>query len=93
MVFLQKKTRKTICNVLKIQKEQISMRTRFETRLAELGKEYEKGLNELRELETRQASLRQTMLRISGAMQVIEEELKRPDPATASDQSDRGEEE
>jgi hypothetical protein len=50
--------------------------------LEELGKEYEKGLNELRELETRQATLRQTMLRISGAIQVIEEELKRPDPVS-----------
>jgi len=58
------------------------MRARFETRLEELGKEYEKGLNELRELETRQATLRQTMLRISGAIQVIEEELKRPDPVS-----------
>jgi hypothetical protein len=58
----------------------MNMRARFETRLEELGKEYEKGLNELRELETRQATLRQTMLRISGAIQVIEEELKRPDP-------------
>ncbi len=62
------------------------MRARFEARLAELSKEYEKGLNEMRELEARQASLRQTMLRISGAIQVIEEELKRPDPATVSDQ-------
>jgi hypothetical protein len=60
----------------------MSMRARFETRLEELGKEYEKGLNELRELETRQATLRQTMLRISGAIQVIEEELKRPDPVS-----------
>jgi hypothetical protein len=64
----------------------MTMRARFETRLEELGKEYEKGLNELRELETRQATLRQTMLRISGAIQVIEEELKRPGPAAASDQ-------
>lgn len=59
------------------------MRKRFETRLEELGKEYEKGLNELKELETRQAALRQTMLRISGAIQVIEEELRRPDPGEA----------
>jgi len=66
------------------------MRARFETRLEELGKEYEKGLNELRELETRQATLRQTMLRISGAIQVIEEELRRPDLVAASDHPSDG---
>lgn len=57
------------------------MRGQFEKRLEGLRKEYEKGLNEMRELEARQNALRQTMLRISGAIQVIEEELRRSDPA------------
>ncbi len=56
------------------------MRAQLEKRLEELRKEYERGLNELRDLETRQTNLRQTMLRISGAIQVIEEELNRPEP-------------
>jgi predicted nuclease with TOPRIM domain len=62
----------------------MSMRAQLENRLDELRKEYERGLNELRELEGRQNTLRQTMLRISGAIQVIEEELKRTEPAAES---------
>jgi prefoldin subunit 5 len=58
----------------------MTMRGQFEKRLEELRNEYEKGMNEMRELEARQNTLRQTMLRISGAIQVIEEELKRSGP-------------
>lgn len=61
------------------------MRAQLEKRLEELRKEYEKGLNEMRELEARQNTLRQTMLRISGAIQVIEEELRRSDAHEAGD--------
>jgi len=34
----------------------------------------------LADLETRQATLRETLLRIAGAVQVLEEELGREDP-------------
>ena len=45
------------------------------TRLAQLKKEFEAGQGRLRELETEQAYVRETMLRISGAIQVLEELL------------------
>ena len=51
------------------------MQTQLEQRLAELKAEYQAGQKMLAELEARQAELRQTMLRISGAIQVLEEEL------------------
>ena len=40
------------------------------------------GQKALAELATRETALRQTLLRISGAIQVLEEELKAADPAS-----------
>jgi predicted nuclease with TOPRIM domain len=51
------------------------MQEQLEKRLAELKKEFETGQARLRELETEQAYIRETMLRISGAIQVLEEAL------------------
>jgi uncharacterized coiled-coil protein SlyX len=51
------------------------MRERLEQRLQELRVEFEKGQQTLQELETQTAAVRQTLLRISGAIQVLEEEL------------------
>jgi predicted nuclease with TOPRIM domain len=51
------------------------MREQLEKRLAELRAELESGQRALAELEQKQAALRDTMLRISGAIQVLEEEL------------------
>lgn len=51
------------------------MREQLEARLAELKQEFEAGQARLRELEAQGARLRETMLRISGAIQVIEEML------------------
>jgi predicted nuclease with TOPRIM domain len=51
------------------------MQEQLEKRLAELRKEFESGQARLRELETEQAYIRETMLRISGAIQVLEEAL------------------
>jgi predicted nuclease with TOPRIM domain len=51
------------------------MREQLEQRLNELKGQYEHGLNVMKELETQQATLRQTMLRISGAIEVLEEAL------------------
>jgi predicted nuclease with TOPRIM domain len=51
------------------------LREQLERRLAKLRAEYESGQRALAELEQKQATLRDTVLRISGAMQVLEEEL------------------
>lgn len=51
------------------------MNEQLRNRLEELKKEFELGQNQLRELEAQEARLRETMLRISGAIQVLEEVL------------------
>ena len=58
------------------------MKEQLERRLAELKKEFESGQKMLAELEAKQASVRETMLRISGAIQVIEEELSKEQQGT-----------
>jgi chromosome segregation ATPase len=55
------------------------MKEQLEERLAALRTEFESGQKMLADLEQRTAVLRETMLRISGAMQVLEEELARVD--------------
>jgi predicted nuclease with TOPRIM domain len=58
------------------------MRERLEGRLRELKTEFEAGQKMLAELEAKQANLRETLLRISGAIQVLDEILNsRPQPA------------
>lgn len=51
------------------------MKEKLEKRLAELKQEYESGKKMILELETKQSNLRDTLLRISGAMQILEEAL------------------
>jgi predicted nuclease with TOPRIM domain len=51
------------------------MKEQLEKRLEELRGEFETGQKMLVELETKQANLRETLLRISGAIQVLEEML------------------
>jgi predicted nuclease with TOPRIM domain len=51
------------------------MRDEIRTRLEQLKKEFETGQRKLQELETQQSLLRETLLRISGAIQVLEELL------------------
>ena len=51
------------------------MRKRLEQRLAELRAEFERGQQTLDQLEAQATTVRQTLLRISGAIQVLEEEL------------------
>jgi hypothetical protein len=60
------------------------MREQIENRLRELRTELEVGQKVMAELEVRQANLRSTLLRIGGAMQVLEEMLdeKKADDAT-----------
>jgi hypothetical protein len=59
------------------------MREVLEARLSELKREYEKGELELQQLQSRLVSLRETMLRISGALTLLEELLASPE-ATSS---------
>jgi len=51
------------------------MREQIEARLQALKKEYEIGQARLKELEAETTYVRETMLRISGAMQVLQEAL------------------
>ncbi len=62
------------------------MREKLERRLKQLRSEFDAGQKMLDELTTKQASVRETMLRISGAIQVLEEELAGAnEPAVASE--------
>ncbi len=60
------------------------MRSQLEKRLSELKKEFEEGQRMLSEVEAKRENLRQSLLRISGAIQVLEEELakeaQQPEP-------------
>ncbi len=60
------------------------MREQLEKRLAELKNEFELGQKRLAELETQENALRNTLLRISGAIQVLEEELGKSGEAQES---------
>ena len=71
-----------------------TMRQQLEERLTSLRTELEAGERVLADLETQRANLRETMLRISGAIQVLEEELAkarqaRPDPSPPATDSAR----
>ena len=51
------------------------MKQQLEQRLKELKAEYEAGQKALAELENKQTALRNTLIRINGAIQVLEEEI------------------
>lgn len=63
------------------------MQEKLQQRLQSLKTEYEAGQKMLAELEAKQANLRDTLLRISGAIQVLEETLSE---ANESDPSGNG---
>ena len=54
------------------------MREQLESRLAVLKHEFDSGQSQLQELERQQTRLRETLLRISGAIQVLDELLIMP---------------
>ncbi|WP_284740863.1 hypothetical protein [Amycolatopsis sp. RTGN1] len=67
------------------------MRAQLQARLTELTRDHQLGQGRLVELDREQAALRETLLRISGAMQVLEELLgtastngQQADPETAT---------
>ena len=51
------------------------MKTQLETRLTDLKSEFEAGQNMLADLNKKRSDLEATLLRISGAIQVLEELL------------------
>jgi predicted nuclease with TOPRIM domain len=51
------------------------MKKQLEQRLKELKDEFEAGRKMLAEIEAKRTNLQETLLRISGAIQVLEEEL------------------
>lgn len=57
------------------------MREQLEQRLQDLKSEHETGQKMLADLQRKQADLQQTLLRISGAIQVLEELLAAETPA------------
>lgn len=56
------------------------MREQIEKRLAELRSEYEEGQRMLADLQARQNSLHETLLRIAGAIMVMEEMIQEAGP-------------
>ena len=52
------------------------MKTQLEQRLNQLQQEYQSGQQMLADLQAKEADLQQTLLRISGAMQVLQELLQ-----------------
>lgn len=60
------------------------MRQQLEKRLQELKAEFTTGQRMLAELEAKQATLRETLLRITGAIQVLEEELGKAEIASTN---------
>lgn len=67
------------------------MKEKLEKRLIELKSEFDSGQKMLTELEKKRSDLEATMLRISGAIQVIEELLKLDDetmPETGDNESE-----
>lgn len=60
------------------------LETKLRQRLHELRAEYDKGQQTLAELESQAASVRATLLRISGAVQVLQEALGESPAADAA---------
>jgi prefoldin subunit 5 len=53
--------------------EAMTVREQVQSRMGELQREYDRGEQQLRELVQQEAALRETLLRISGALQVLRE--------------------
>ncbi len=59
------------------------MKKQLEQRLQQLKVEFESGQKVLADLDAKQANIRETLLRIQGAIQVLEEELMKNNDASA----------
>jgi len=63
------------------------MKQQLQQRLQELKAEFESGQKVLADLEAKQTNVQNTLLRIQGAIQVIQEELDKAEAAENSDQN------
>ena len=61
------------------------MKEQLEKRLSELKTEFEAGQKMMADLDSKQANLRDTLLRISGAIQILEEEIAKSADNNESD--------
>ena len=61
------------------------MKEQLENRLKELKSEFESGQKMMADLEAKQAELQKNMLRISGAVQVLEEEIAKCEEDTSAE--------
>jgi uncharacterized coiled-coil protein SlyX len=59
------------------------MKKQLEQRLQQLKAEFESGQKVLADLDAKQANVRETLLRIQGAIQVLEEELTKSNGASS----------
>ncbi|MEM9214367.1 MAG: hypothetical protein AAGD25_08465 [Cyanobacteria bacterium P01_F01_bin.150] len=66
------------------------MRRQIEERLQQLKVEFESGQKLLLDLEERQTEVKNTLLRIQGAIQVLEEELVKADEASSVETATEG---
>ncbi len=64
------------------------MKQQLGQRLKELNAEFEAGQKALADMEFKQTNLRNTLLRISGAMQVLQEELEKEKKSNETRQLD-----
>lgn len=62
------------------------MKQQLEQRLKDLKAEFESGQKMLADMEVKQANMRDTLLRISGAIQVLEEELAKENQTADKEQ-------
>jgi predicted nuclease with TOPRIM domain len=63
------------------------MQEQLHIRLEQLRREFQAGQARLQEMEEQQTRLRETLLRISGAIQVIEEELAKAEAGAGDDRT------
>jgi prefoldin subunit 5 len=70
--------------------EAITVREQVQARMRELQREYDRGEQQLRELVQQEAALRETLLRISGALQVLGELMAAGNTENAEDQEAAG---
>ncbi|MEM1167575.1 MAG: hypothetical protein AAGJ08_00395 [Cyanobacteria bacterium P01_H01_bin.35] len=61
------------------------MKKQLEQRLQQLKTEYESGQQVLAELQTKQTNRKETLLRIAGAIKVLEEELAKTEEENNND--------
>ncbi|MDZ8183671.1 MAG: hypothetical protein RMX96_02250 [Nostoc sp. ChiSLP02] len=61
------------------------MKKQLEQRLAQLKSEFASGQKVLADLEAKQVNVRETLLRIQGAIQVLEEELTKNNAAASEE--------